>query len=136
MSKESEFVCEKCGYPASSATIFRNDQSPYSETPECPKCNNIEIISRKLSKFKKGWRLIIESGLRDEVSQIPGAYLQLAEKNEQRIELGNMKMVDVPPEIAITLQTKMNELQEIVKNSGILDELDAEGVQLDLHVSG
>jgi len=136
MSKENEFVCEHCGYPAASATVFRSDESPYSETLECPKCKNVEITTRRLSKFKKGWRLIIESGLRDEVDQIPGAYLQLAEKDEQRIELGNMKMTEVPPTIAIKLQTKMNELQEIVKNSGILDELDAEGVRLDLRVSG
>lgn len=84
----------------------------------------------------KCWRLIIESGLKDEVSQIPGAYLQLAEKNEQRIELGNMKMTDVPANVAISLQAKMNELQEIIKNSGILDKLEAEGVHLDLHVAG
>ena len=136
MAKESEYVCEHCGNPAASATVFRSDESPYSETPNCPKCKNDEIISRKRSKFKKGWRLIIESGLRDEVNQIPGAYLQLAEKDDQRIELGNMKMTDVPPTIAIELQTKMNELQKIIKNSGILDKLDAKGIRLDLHVSG
>lgn len=135
MSKESEFVCKNCGYSAASATVFRSDESPYSETPECPKCKNDEIITRKQSKFKKGWRLIIESGLGDEVNQIPGAYLHLAEKDEQQIELGDMKMTEVAPTIAIKLQTKMNELEEIVKNSGILDELDAKGIRLDLHAS-
>lgn len=136
MDSNSKFVCEKCNYPAASATIFRNDESPFQETPNCPKCGNTEITTRRLSKFNKCWRIIIESGLKDEVAQIPGAYLQLAEKGEKRIELGNMKIKDVSPTVAITLQTKMKELQDIINKSGILDDLDTEGVSLDLHVSG
>jgi len=136
MGSDNEFVCEKCGYPAASATVFRNKESPYEETPECPNCKSIEITTKRLSKFKKGWRIIIESGLRDDVSEIPGAYLQLAEKDDKRIELGNMRLQDIPAEDAIKLQTKMQELQRIVIDSGILDKLNAEGVQLDLRVSG
>jgi len=133
--ENSEFVCSKCGFPAYNSTVFKSKESPYSETLTCPECKNDDIISRRLSKFRKGWRFILESGLNDEVDAIPGAYLQLAEKSDKKIELGNMQMKDVPPDIAMQLQTKMKELQEIVKKSGILDDLEKEGVVLNLNVT-
>lgn len=39
-----KFKCKNCGYPAANSTIFKELESPYRETLECPKCGSMEII--------------------------------------------------------------------------------------------
>lgn len=135
MNEIQKFVCGKCGFQAANSTTFKDDKPPFGETLQCPKCGYPEIVSERISKFRKGWRLIIESGLSGDIQSIKGAYLQLAEESDKNIDLGNMKIQDIPADVALRLQTKMRELQEAVLESGILERLKSEGIHLKMHVT-
>ncbi|MFZ0183523.1 MAG: hypothetical protein WAL88_01655 [Nitrosotalea sp.] len=131
---ESKYVCAQCGYPAINETIFRELESPFKETLECPKCNSTKIIPERNYAFRWGWRIIRESGTDKKVQEIPGTFLQLSKSGDE-LSKGSMRREDLPDHVVQEFDEKSVAINRILKESGILDKLTKLGVNLHYNIT-
>lgn len=119
---EIKYKCAKCGYPAANETIFRELESPFSESQNCPKCESEEIVPEERYCYRWGWEVMKGSGVDKKIRNIEGTYLYLTRTGEKPPE-GTMRYEDLPPDVAKEFDEKSAEVNKIIQESGVLNKL-------------
>jgi len=126
----SEYVCENCGYPAINSTIFR-DKNAFAESLDCPECGSGRIIKKDTYCYKIGWKILRESGADAKIKKIDGIFLKLSKTGDDLTMNGTIMEQELPPEVAKEFKEKTKLIEEIIKESDVLEKLKKLGVQIE-----
>ncbi len=129
-----KYVCAECGYPAANETVFRQLESPYGESPICPKCNSPEIIPERTYAFSWSWKIIRKSGTDKKVQEIPGTFLQLSKIGDEQPK-ESMRREDLPEHVAQEFDKKTAAINKIFRESDVLEKLSKLGVNLRYNIT-
>lgn len=125
-----DYVCGKCGHHAQNSTIFR-DEITFSESLECPQCNSVHIIKKENYCYRIGWKILRDSGADSKIKQIDGVFLKLRMTGDEPTMKGTLNEQDLPPDIIKEFREKTKRVEEIVKESNILEKLEKLDVQIE-----
>lgn len=132
--KKIKYKCAKCDYPAANETIFRELESPFAESQNCPKCGSSEILPEERYCYRWGWEIMKESGVDEKIREIEGTYIKLTHIGEKQPE-GTMRYEDLPEDIAKEFDEKSDEIKKIIQDSDVLNKLAKAGVGINYNIT-
>lgn len=81
-----------------------------------------------------GWELIHDSGVSKDIDRLDDVNLRLAEPSDH-LDSGNISEDDIPQDVVQEIREKQNQANEILRNSGILDQLKEIGVDVRTNIT-
>ncbi|HJU14367.1 MAG TPA: hypothetical protein VJ792_07930 [Candidatus Nitrosotalea sp.] len=126
---EIKSVCKKCDNPTSTGGIYRTAGG--GESLSCPKCGTEGQKEVFVYTFEDGWELLHESGVNDEIRKLGNVYLQLVKDPLQQAQ--EVKRLDIPDDVKRRALESIEKAQQIIRNSGIMEELKKMGIGIRVH---
>lgn len=124
MLVEIKTVCKKCDNPVSTGDIYRTAGG--GESLSCPKCGSEEKKEVFVYTFEDGWELLHVSGVNDAIRKLGNVYLQLVKDPIQQAQ--EVKRLDIPNDVKRRALKSIEDAQQIIRDSGIMEDLKRMGI--------
>jgi len=132
-SKKTDYLCEKCDYPAQSDNEFM-DPKTESIINKCPMCDNTKTKTQKIHNFRLVWDMLHGMGIDRKLSELGDVYLQLQEYDSYNPPK-QLVSAEIPEDVLEDMRELIKKAQTILNNADVTEFLKEINVLIVIHVN-